>query len=304
MEPMPAPSSCHARKKRNPFRVIKELGAGLQGRVVLALDERDHQPVAIKLPSACPPAGAAGRRFAQSDSMWLDYQVRSILQERNAHRCVQHEHVIGFRQLLPGKKHGRSFVAMVTDYACNGDLFDLIAETGPLPERVAKFYFHQLMQGVSACHRSGVVHRDIKPENLLLDERFNLKICDFGLAVASPERTPADKMTLRDLAGTALYMAPEISSTKSFRASPIDVWACGVVCFVMLTSYPPFQEAKPGDFWYDCVLSRRTDAFWGLAADVDGHPECARERPDRPHAVSRSCGTDHGRGDPAAPVAP
>ncbi|KAJ0397584.1 hypothetical protein P43SY_001654 [Pythium insidiosum] len=245
------PSSVRAHKKRSPFRVIKELGSGLQGRVVLALDERDHQPVAIKLPTACPPAGASSRRYAQSDGMWLDYQVRSILQERNAHRFVQHENVIGFRQLMPGKKHGRSFVAMVTDYACNGDLFDLIAETGPLPERLAKFYFHQLIQGVSACHRSGVVHRDIKPENLLLDERFTLKICDFGLAVASPDRITAEKMMLRDVAGTALYMAPEITSTKSFRASPVDVWACGVVCFVMLTSYPPFQDAKPGDFWYD-----------------------------------------------------
>ncbi|TMW64454.1 hypothetical protein Poli38472_013076 [Pythium oligandrum] len=243
--------------KKNPFRVVRELGAGLQGRVVLAVDERENKYVAIKLPTAFDD-----QPQEMVDYRTLDYQVQSILQERQAHRLVSHENVIQSLRVVPGKKFNRAYVAMVTEYASNGDLFDIIADSGALPQPVCKFYFHQLIRGVQACHRAGVIHRDIKPENILFDEQFTLKICDFGLAVASRGERNVDDVMLRDVSGTALYMAPEIAITRAFRGTPLDVWSCGVVLFIMLTSFPPFQNAKEGDYWYDCIMSGRMDIFW------------------------------------------
>jgi serine/threonine protein kinase len=243
--------------RKNPYKLIKELGSGLQGRVVLALDESTKKHVAIKLPTAF-----SNSPTAPLDERLLDYQNQTIMQERQAHRVVQHDNVVACLRLVPGKKMGRAYVAMVTEYASNGDLFDMIADNGALPACVAKFYFHQLMCGVRACHAAGVVHRDIKPENILFDDNFTLKLCDFGLAMISQDNAHADTMTLRALSGTALYMAPEVMAVKSYRATPVDVWACGVVLFIILTSYPPFHEARAGDYWYDCVMRGRMDVFW------------------------------------------
>ncbi|KAF1318490.1 Camk protein kinase, partial [Globisporangium splendens] len=245
--------------RKNPYRVIKELGSGLQGRVVLAHDDVEQKYVAVKIPSAFG-SSSDGEEF---DARLLNYQVQSILQERRAHRQVVHHNVLEYKRLVPGKKRDIHYSAMVMEYAPNGDFFDIIADTGALPEDIAKFYFFQLMSGIQACHASGVIHRDIKPENMLLDQNFTLKICDFGLAHVAPRPSRnADKVILRDVSGTALYMAPEIHSGKPYRATPVDVWSAGVVLFILLTSFPPFMNAKKGDCWYDCIVSGQMDVFW------------------------------------------
>ncbi|GAB9470588.1 Camk protein kinase [Globisporangium polare] len=263
-QPPPPPPPSQPRK--NPYRVVKELGSGLQGRVVLALDQDESKHVAVKIPSAF------SNDDSEFDARLLDYQVQSILRERRAQRLVSHENVLKFLRLVPGKKRDVQYAAMVMEYAPNGDFFDIIADTGALSESVAKVYFQQLLSGIQACHAAGVVHRDIKPENMLLDEHFTLKICDFGLAHVASARgfyRNANKSMLRDVSGTALYMAPEVQNQTPFRATPLDVWSAGVVLFILLTSFPPFQHAKKGDCWYDCVVGGRMDVFW------DAQRECA-----------------------------
>lgn len=252
--------------RKNPYRVVKELGSGLQGRVVLALDQDESKYVAVKIPSAF---GSDGSEF---DARLLEYQVQSILRERRAQRLVSHENVLKFLRLVPGKKRDVQYAAMVMEYAPNGDFFDIIADTGALSESVSKVYFQQLLLGIQACHAAGIVHRDIKPENMLLDENFTLKICDFGLAHVASARgfsRNANKSMLRDVSGTALYMAPEVQNQTPFKATPVDVWSAGVVLFILLTSFPPFQHAKKGDCWYDYVVGGRMDVFW------DAQRECA-----------------------------
>ncbi|GLE11251.1 hypothetical protein PINS_up023605 [Pythium insidiosum] len=280
--PVPSPSPALARsnssssnssveREANMFRVIEELGEGLQGRVDLAYDEREHRLVAIKRPTfeVVPSTG-------RIDLLHLDCQVQAIIQERDAMRLVDHENVLRYIHSAAGRKLHHSYVVLAMEYASNGDLFDVISKTGALPERVAKVYFRQLMRAVQACHRSGVIHRDIKPENILFDDQFTLKLCDFGLAsVVSPATGRAEDAWLSDVEGTTLYMAPEIESGEPFRGTPVDVWACGVVLFILLTGYPPFDEPTPDDFWFDCLVNEDMTQFWESQPDAVTRPSSA-----------------------------
>ena len=82
--------------------------------------------------------------------------------------------------LANGSKMNVYYIAL--EYAQYGELFELIANTGKFSELFARYYFHQLIDGIEYMHENGIVHRDIKPENILLDENFNLKLTDFGFA--------------------------------------------------------------------------------------------------------------------------
>ncbi|XP_023064344.1 serine/threonine-protein kinase Chk1 isoform X3 [Piliocolobus tephrosceles] len=101
-----------------------------------------------------------------------------------------------------------------------------------MPEQDAQRFFHQLMAGVVYLHGIGITHRDIKPENLLLDERDNLKISDFGLATVF--RYNNRERLLNKMCGTLPYVAPELLKRREFHAEPVDVWSCGIVLTAML----------------------------------------------------------------------
>lgn len=96
------------------------------------------------------------------------------------------------------------------EYAGGGELFDYVAETGKFSEKVARTYFHQMMNGVHYMHERGYAHRDIKPENLLLSNNFVLKIADFGFSCLLKGRDGTGVLHTR--LGTEGYMAPEIGN--------------------------------------------------------------------------------------------
>ncbi|CAL9084915.1 unnamed protein product [Musa textilis] len=109
---------------------------------------------------------------------------------------------------------------------------------GKLSEAESRRYFQQLIDGVQYCHNKGVYHRDLKPENLLLDSQGNLKISDFGLSAM-----PAQGVSLlRTTCGTPNYVAPEVLSHKGYNGAIADIWSCGVILYVLLAGYLPFDE--------------------------------------------------------------
>lgn len=121
-----------------------------------------------------------------------------------------------------------------------------------------RFFF--IYKAVKHCHEQGIVHRDIKPENILLDGDFNLKIADFGLATLLSGRDGQGK--LFTYIGTDLYMAPEIHSKKPYSGTPADVFACGMVLFIMLSAHPPFYKADYRDTYYKYICMHKHDVFW------------------------------------------
>jgi serine/threonine-protein kinase HSL1 (negative regulator of Swe1 kinase) len=118
-----------------------------------------------------------------------------------------------------------------------GELFDYVARRQRLDEGCTVFLFRQIVCALLYCHRLHIHHRDLKPENILLDYReMCVKLVDFGMAALQPTGN-----LLTTPCGSPHYAAPELLSSRAYDGGQADVWSCGVVLFVMLTGYPPFN---------------------------------------------------------------
>ncbi|KAG6513562.1 hypothetical protein ZIOFF_023894 [Zingiber officinale] len=113
---------------------------------------------------------------------------------------------------------------------------------GRMRESEARKYFQQLINAVDYCHSRGVYHRDLKPENLLLDAYGNLKISDFGLSALS-QQVRGDGL-LHTACGTPNYVAPEVLNDRGYDGATADLWSCGVILFVLLAGYLPFEDSN------------------------------------------------------------
>ncbi|CAH8357854.1 unnamed protein product [Eruca vesicaria subsp. sativa] len=114
-------------------------------------------------------------------------------------------------------------------------IYDRLVSSGPFSESQTASFAKQILQGLSHCHRYGVVHRDVKPENILLDLRDDtVKICDFGSGVWLGEGESTEGVV-----GTPYYVAPEVLMGFEY-GEKVDVWSAGVVFYTMLAGAPPF----------------------------------------------------------------
>jgi len=146
-------------------------------------------------------------------------------------------------------KKGQKFVKyIVLELIGGGELFDFVALGGRLSEPHGRYYFQQLIDGLSYVHERGFAHRDLKPENLLLDTNYVLKITDFGFSAPLAGRNNSGHMNTR--LGTLAYMAPEIHLGHVYKGVKVDLFAAGIVLFTLLCQRPPFRSTKPNDPHY------------------------------------------------------
>lgn len=164
-----------------------------------------------------------------------DGLMEQIKREISVMRLVRHPNVVELKEVLATKTK----IFFVMEYVRGGELFAKVAR-GKLKEDSARKYFQQLISAVDFCHSRGVSHRDLKPENLLLDENENLKVSDFGLS-ALPEQLRNDGL-LHTQCGTPAYVAPEVLKRKGYDGSKADIWSCGVILYVLLAGFLPFQD--------------------------------------------------------------
>lgn len=141
-------------------------------------------------------------------------------------------------------------VYLLMELVAGGDLFNYISQAKCLSERESATLITTLINGLHYLHSNGIVHRDVKPENLLVCCAQNaggggeniayaaksLKLCDFGLAV----ELPAAGQRLFTICGSPTYIAPEILHETGYDYQ-VDVWATGVILYIMLAGYPPFR---------------------------------------------------------------
>ncbi|XP_076054437.1 serine/threonine-protein kinase Chk1-like [Oratosquilla oratoria] len=135
-------------------------------------------------------------------------------------------------------------LCLYLEYCSRGDMTSSIDD---LSEKEVKCYFKQLLDGVKYIHSRGVAHRDLKPNNLLVTKDKVLKISDFGFAGLFIKNGKEIRMSGK--VGSKLYRAPEVLQCheKSYLGPPVDVWACGVIFFNMMTRRKPWEKADPKD---------------------------------------------------------
>lgn len=161
--------------------------------------------------------------------------TEQIKREIAVMKMVKHPHIVELHEVMASK----SKIYFAMELVRGGELFAKISK-GRLREDVARAYFQQLISAVDFCHSRGVYHRDLKPENLLVDENGNLKVTDFGLS-AFAEHLRQDGL-LHTTCGTPAYVAPEVIGKKGYDGSKADLWSCGVILYVLLAGFLPFQD--------------------------------------------------------------
>ncbi|CAI9287346.1 unnamed protein product [Lactuca saligna] len=164
--------------------------------------------------------------------------IDQIKREISVMKLVKHPNVVQLYEVMATKTK----IYFILEYLKGGELYDKVA-TGRLKEATARKYFQQLITAINFCHNQGVYHRDLKPENLLLDEDGNLKVSDFGLSALVDTKWEEDGL-LHTSCGTPAYVAPEVIYQKGYDGEKADIWSCGVILFVLLSGFLPFQDSN------------------------------------------------------------
>ncbi|CAI9101087.1 OLC1v1038333C1 [Oldenlandia corymbosa var. corymbosa] len=204
------------------YELGKTLGEGSFAKVKFARNIQTGDSFAIKI--------------IDRDRVLRHKMVEQIKREISTMKLIKHPNVLKLIEVLASKTK----IYIVLEYVDGGELFDKIAKYGRLKEDEARRYFQQLINAVDYCHSRGVYHRDLKPENLLLDSYGVLKVSDFGLSAFSKQ--VREDGLLHTACGTPNYVAPEVLTDKGYDGTSSDVWSCGVILFVLMAGYLPFDE--------------------------------------------------------------
>ena len=164
-----------------------------------------------------------------------DYQERFLPRELEIWPRLKHPHLL---QLVEFFHDGRR-VFMVTDFAPNGDVLKFIQSRGAVTEESAGKWMAQICDAVKYMHSLNIAHRDLKLENLLLDTNMNIKVADFGFV-----RKDAGISLSSTYCGSKSYAAPEILIGRPYNPKRSDIWALGVILYIMVTGRMPFDESK------------------------------------------------------------
>ncbi|KAI0492600.1 hypothetical protein KFK09_026874 [Dendrobium nobile] len=203
------------------YELGKILGHGTFAKVYHARNVNTGESVAIKV--------------LDKERILKSGLVAHIKREIAILRRVRHPYIVQLFEVMATKTK----IYFVMEYVRGGELFGKVAK-GRLKEDTARRYFQQLISAVGFCHARGVFHRDLKPENLLLDDKGDLKVSDFGLSAVS-EQMRQDGL-FHTFCGTPAYVAPEVLSRKGYDGAKVDVWSCGVILFVLMAGYLPFHD--------------------------------------------------------------
>ncbi|KAM3283131.1 hypothetical protein P3S67_026776 [Capsicum chacoense] len=201
------------------YEILKDIGSGNFGVAKLVKDKLTNELYAVK--------------YIERGKKIDEHVQREIMN----HRSLRHPNIIKFKEVFLTPTH----LAIVMEYAAGGELFERIRNAGRFSEDEARFFFQQLISGVSYCHSMQICHRDLKLENTLLDGSSTprLKICDFGYSKSSVLHSQP-----KSTVGTPAYIAPEVLSRKEYDGKLADVWSCGVTLYVMLVGAYPFEDPE------------------------------------------------------------
>uniref|UniRef100_A0A3Q3AWJ4 Serine/threonine-protein kinase BRSK2 n=1 Tax=Kryptolebias marmoratus TaxID=37003 RepID=A0A3Q3AWJ4_KRYMA len=183
-----------------PYRLEKTLGKGQTGLVKLGVHCITGQKVAIKIVNR--------EKLSESVLMKVEREIAIL-------KLIEHPHVLKLHDVYENNK----YLYLVLEHVSGGELFDYLVKKGRLTPKEARKFFRQIISALDFCHSHSICHRDLKPENLLLDEKNNIRIADFGMA--------------------SLQVGDSLLETSCGRA---DVWSCGVILFALLVGALPFDH--------------------------------------------------------------
>lgn len=229
-----------ATRKVGKYEVGRTIGEGTFAKVKFARNTENGRSVAMKIMA--------------KTTILKHRMVDQIKREISIMKIVRHPNIVRLHEVLASQTK----IFIILEFVTGGELFDKIVHQGRLTEKESKRYFQQLIDAVAHCHSKGVYHRDLKPENLLLDSHGNLKVSDFGLS-ALPQQGVG---LLHTTCGTPNYIAPEVLSNAGYDGAAADVWSCGVILYVLMAGYLPFNETDLPTLYKKVNAADFSCPFW------------------------------------------
>nr|XP_027204035.1 probable serine/threonine-protein kinase DDB_G0277165 isoform X1 [Dermatophagoides pteronyssinus] len=209
----------HRLKQR--FQVVKKLGQGTYGKVQLAINNESGQEVAIKT--------------IKKNKVSNQQDLVRIRREIQIMSSINHPNIIHIFEVFENKDK----IVLVMQYASGGELYDYVSYHKALSDMEARRVFRQIATAIYYCHKNKICHRDLKLENILLDEKGNAKIADFGLSNVFD-----DKHFLQTFCGSPLYASPEIVRGLPYFGPEVDCWSLGVLLYTLVYGAMPFDGSN------------------------------------------------------------
>ncbi|XP_042068538.1 serine/threonine-protein kinase BRSK2 [Haplochromis burtoni] len=211
-------NSGHYANYVGPYRLEKTLGKGQTGLVKLGVHCVTNQKVAIKIVNR--------EKLSESVLMKVEREIAIL-------KLIEHPHVLKLHDVYENKK----YLYLVLEHVSGGELFDYLVKKGRLTPKEARKFFRQIISALDFCHSHSICHRDLKPENLLLDEKNNIRIADFGMASLQ-----VGDSLLETSCGSPHYACPEVIRGEKYDGRKADAWSCGVILFALLVGALPFDD--------------------------------------------------------------
>uniref|UniRef100_A0A3Q4HCU4 BR serine/threonine kinase 2 n=1 Tax=Neolamprologus brichardi TaxID=32507 RepID=A0A3Q4HCU4_NEOBR len=211
-------NSGHYANYVGPYRLEKTLGKGQTGLVKLGVHCVTNQKVAIKIVNR--------EKLSESVLMKVEREIAIL-------KLIEHPHVLKLHDVYENKK----YLYLVLEHVSGGELFDYLVKKGRLTPKEARKFFRQIISALDFCHSHSICHRDLKPENLLLDEKNNIRIADFGMASLQ-----VGDSLLETSCGSSLCVSACVHQGEKYDGRKADAWSCGVILFALLVGALPFDD--------------------------------------------------------------
>ncbi|XP_013915974.1 PREDICTED: calcium/calmodulin-dependent protein kinase type II subunit gamma isoform X12 [Thamnophis sirtalis] len=216
---MAAPATCT--RFTDEYQLYEELGKGAFSVVRRCVKKTSSQEFAAKIINT--------KKLSARDHQKLEREARIC-------RLLKHPNIVRLHESISEE----GFHYLVFDLVTGGELFEDIVAREYYSEADASHCIHQILESVNHIHQHDIVHRDLKPENLLLASKCKgaaVKLADFGLAI----EVQGEQQAWFGFAGTPGYLSPEVLRKDPY-GKPVDIWACGVILYILLVGYPPFWD--------------------------------------------------------------
>ncbi|XP_029933117.1 calcium/calmodulin-dependent protein kinase (CaM kinase) II gamma 1 isoform X12 [Myripristis murdjan] len=203
------------------YQLYEELGKGAFSVVRRCVKKSSGQEYAAKIINT--------KKLSARDHQKLEREARIC-------RLLKHPNIVRLHDSISEE----GFHYLVFDLVTGGELFEDIVAREYYSEADASQCISQILESVNHIHQHDIVHRDLKPENLLLASKMKgaaVKLADFGLAI----EVQGDQQAWFGFAGTPGYLSPEVLRKDPY-GKPVDIWACGVILYILLVGYPPFWD--------------------------------------------------------------
>lgn len=201
-----------------PYILQNVLGKGQTGIVKLGVHSITNKKVAVKIVDKS--------KIAQSVLAKVEAEITIM-------KLIEHHNVLQLYDVYESKKN----LFLVLEYVGGGELFEYLVQRGRLHIKEARKFFRQIVSAIHYCHEYSICHRDLKPENLLLDEKQNIKIADFGMASVQVEDD-----FLETSCGSPHYACPEVVRGIRYDGKKADTWSCGVILYALIVGCLPFDD--------------------------------------------------------------